>query len=105
MTQEGSARTAAATAVRSDVALLGNNDGYTVFEFRGHRIRFVAPYSLERYTQVKSWDDGYLVVDAKYAHNVRDEEEYIDLVPILQDLYIDPVAFCEPIKRVEVAHA
>lgn len=104
MTQGSRAETEA-PSLQSDAALLGNEGGYTVFEFRDRRIRFAAPYSLERYTSVKSWDNGYLVVDAKYTHNAGGEEEYIDLVPILRDLYIDPAAFCEPIKRVEVAHA
>ncbi len=40
------------------------------------------PYSLERYTEIREWDNGYLVVMAKYAHSPEPEEEYIDLVPI-----------------------
>lgn len=86
-------------------ATLGNADGFTEFRFRGNLIRFRAPYSLERYTRVKQWDAGYLVADAKYSHNPGDEEEYIDLVPILRDLYIDPDKFLAPIQKVEVAHA
>lgn len=105
MTRQNGTETVATPSLHSDVALLGNEGGYTVFEFRGRRIRFIAPYSLERYTSIRSWDDGYLVVGAKYACNAGVEEEYIDLVPILKDLYIDPEAFCKPIKRVEVAHA
>ena len=30
-----------------------------------YNIRFKAPYSLERYTDVVKWEDGYLVVKAK----------------------------------------
>ena len=67
-------------------------------------IRFIAPYSLERYTAVKEWDKGYLVVMAKYKHNEKPEEEYIDLVPILQNLYFDVDKFLNPIKGVEVAN-
>lgn len=63
-------------------------------------IRFQAPYSLEKYTAVKEWDHGYLVVMAKYRHNEKPEEEYIDLVPILEDLYISPEEFLKPIKEV-----
>lgn len=95
-------------AVRTNVqntATLGNSNGFTEFRFRDALIRFRAPYSLEHYTRVKRWDAGYLVADAKYAHNAGDEEEYIDFVPILKDLYIDPDAFLFPIKNVEVAHA
>ena len=78
-------------AVRTSVqstATLGNSNGFTEFRFRDALIRFCAPYSLERYARVKRWDAGYLVADAKYSRNAGDEEEYIDLVPILKDLYI-----------------
>ena len=39
---------------------------------------------------------------AKYIHNDK-EEEYIDLVPILEKLYFDAEAFLAPIKKVRVA--
>ena len=86
------------------VATLGNEKNYTVFRFGGHVIRFAAPYSLEHYTEVKEWDNGYLVVMAKYKHNQHPEEEYIDLVPILQNLYLDADKFLEPIKEVQVVN-
>lgn len=57
------------------------------------------------YTEVKEWDNGYLVVMAKYKQNHNPEEEYIDLVPIIQNLYFDTENFLAPIKRVEVANA
>ena len=60
-------------------ATLSNADGFTAFSFGGYNIRFKAPYSLERYTDVVKWEDGYLVVKAKYRHNAEPEEEYIDL--------------------------
>ena len=37
---------------------------------------------------VKEWDNGYLVVMAKYRHPPHPEEEYIGLLPILNGLYI-----------------
>ena len=55
----------------SGVATLSNEKNYTVFQFGNHVIRFIAPYSLERYTAVKEWDNGYLVVMAKYKHNEK----------------------------------
>ncbi|MBR0217938.1 MAG: hypothetical protein IJQ33_01855 [Clostridia bacterium] len=88
--------------MEANQALLSNQAGYTVFRFGGRTIRFRAPYSLERYTRVKTWDAGYLVVDAKYKHNVGDEEEYIDLTPVLRDLYIDPATFLPSIKGVRI---
>ena len=64
----------------SGVATLSNEKNYTVFQFE------------------------YLVVMAKYKHNDKLEEEYIDLVPILQNLYLDVDKFLNPIKAVEVAN-
>lgn len=86
------------------MATLGNDKKYTVFCYGGHVIRFVSPYSLERYTEVKEWDRGYLVVMAKYRHNQEPEEEYIDLVPILDNLYFDTDEFLKPIKGVEISN-
>lgn len=85
-------------------ALLSSQDGFTVFRFGKYTIRFRAPYSLERYTEVREWDNGYLVVMAKYAHNAKPEEEYIDLVPILKNLFFDAAAFLAPIKGVRVCY-
>ena len=83
-------------------AILSNADGFTSFSYGGYNIRFRAPYSLERYVDVVCWDDGYLVVLAKYSHNAEPEEEYIDLKPILEDLYIDYEVFLKSIKYVRV---
>ena len=89
----------------SNEAILSNAEGFTAFSFGGYNIRFRAPYSLNRYVDVLKWDDGYLVVLAKYNHNDEPEEEYIDLKPILEELYIDPVTFLKPIKSVRLAYA
>lgn len=84
-------------------AVLSNAKGFTAFSFGGYRIRFRSPYSLERYVDVITWDDGYLVVLAKYKHDAEPEEEYIDLKPILDSLYIDANSFLKPIKSVRIA--
>ena len=89
----------------SHEAILSSGDGFSAFSFGGYNIRFRAPYSLERYVDVVKWDDGYLVVHAKYTHNAEPEEEYIDLKPILEGLYIDSDSFLKPIKSVRVAYA
>lgn len=88
----------------NNIATIGNEEKYTVFRFGKHVIRFAAPYSLEKYTAVKEWDKGYLVVMAKYKHNEKPEEEYIDLVPILKNLYFDVNQFLKPIKGVQIAN-
>lgn len=85
-------------------AILSSENEYTIFKYDNYVIRFRAPYSLERYTQVKEWDHGYLVVMAKYAHNMNDEEEYIDLIPILENLYYDAHEFLAPIKKVRIQY-
>ena len=46
-----------------------NDKNYTVFRFGNKVIRFKVPNSLEKYTAVKEWNNGYLVVMAKYSHN------------------------------------
>lgn len=89
----------------SNEGILSSAGGFTSFSFGGYNIRFKAPYSLERYIDVVKWDNGYLVVLAKYSHNSNPEEEYIDLKPILEGLYIDSATFLKPIKSVRVAYA
>lgn len=88
-----------------DYALLSNEGEFTIFRYGDYVIRFKAPYSLEKYTEIKEWDKGYLVVMAKYKHNKESEEEYIDLVPILENLYITPDEFLRPIKGVKIENA
>ena len=85
-----------------DSAFLSNKGNFTVFRYGNYIIRFKAPYSLEKYTAIKEWDNGYLVVMAKYKHNQESEEEYIDLIPILEDLYILPEEFLKSIKDVKI---
>ena len=85
-------------------AYLSNDKDYTIFRYLDYVIRFQAPYSLEKYIEIKEWDKGYLVVLAKYAHNDKPEEEYIDLIPILEKLYIDADEFVDRIKKVSVKY-
>lgn len=87
----------------SSYAILSNDENYTIFEYNRQVIRFVTSSKLERYTQVLEWDNGYLVVMAKYK-NIGEVEEYIDLIPILQRLHYDPEAFLEPIKEVRIEY-
>ena len=56
-------------AMQFDYALLSNEGEFTIFRYGDSVIRFKAPYSLEKYTAIKEWDKGYLVVMAKYKHN------------------------------------
>lgn len=87
-----------------EYAILTNENGYTIFMIDNYKIRFKAPYSLEYYSSIKNWDNGYLTVMAKYQHNKDLEEEYIDLLPILDDLYIDKEIFLKSVKGVRIKH-
>ena len=91
--------------MNKNYAILSSGSNFTSFSYKGRNIRFRAPYSLERYTEIKEWDKGYLVVMAKYRHNTKPEEDYIDLVPILENLYIAPEEFLAPIKEVRIEYA
>lgn len=90
---------------QNNTAFLSNEGRYTIFSFGENRLKFIAPYSLEYYINIKEWDDGYIVVDTKYSHEENPIEEYIDLVPILDNLLMDRDSFLKPIKNVEVIHA
>ncbi len=83
-------------------AYLSFDGNVSCFSFGDESIRFRTPATLEKYLRVKTWDRGYLVVDAVYRGVPGTTEEYIDLVPILENLYIDPKTFCEPIKEVGI---
>lgn len=84
-------------------AYLGCADGYTSFSFGADAIRFRTPKRLQRYLSVRTWDDGYLVVDAECKGAKAPVEEYLDLTPILENPYLDPECFLEPIEEVRVA--
>ena len=88
----------------SSTAYLSNEGEYTMFTFRDRVITFFTGLGLERYEQVLEWDHGYLVVLCKNKNEAELEEDYIDLVPILENLYIEPDAFLKPIKEVKIAH-
>ena len=88
---------------RNDTAYLSNEGKYSSFSYHGDVIRFMTSPRLVRYTKVTKWDNGYIEVVARYGD--RNEEECIDLVPILRNLYIEPGKFLKPIKKVEVSYA
>jgi hypothetical protein len=88
-----------------ETAYLSSRGRYTIFRCGDMELKFIAPYSLERYEEIVEWDHGYLVVLAKYNHNQEPEEEYIDLIPVLKALYMDEEKFLKPIKNVEVKYA
>ena len=86
----------------NSTAYISNSGEYIVFTHNNRTIRFKGPKSLESIREVKEWDNGYLVVDAKYNYSNELVEDYIDFKQILRDLYQDDVRFLMPIKNVEV---
>ena len=86
-------------------AYLSNNGEYTTFTFGGRTLTFLTSKSLERYTRIIEWDNGYIVAMAKFSTRPTEEEEYIDLIPILKNLYMNAEAFLSPIRQVEVRYA
>ena len=82
----------------NDYAILTSEGEYTIFEYNKDRIKFATS------DKIMEWDHGYIVVNAEYK-GVGEVEEYIDLVPILENLYYDVDKFLEPIKEVRIEYA
>ena len=87
--------------VQNGTATLSHKGELTSFKYGGEDIRFRTSEALQRYTAVKQWDKGYLVVMADYE-NLGVVEEYIDLLPILENLYIEPDDFLKNVKNVSI---
>ena len=85
----------------SSETLLSTNGDMASFRYGNSNIRFRTPKRLKRYVDVKEWDNGYIVVMADYE-GLGETEEYIDLLPILKNLYINPETFLKPIKSVKI---
>lgn len=86
------------------IAFLSNKGEYTFFSFRDRVITFLTGKRLEKYTKILEWDNGYIVVLCKNKDEENLEEDYIDLLPILDNLYIEPDKFLKPIKEVELSY-
>ena len=87
-------------------AVLSSNGEYTFFIFGDRRISFYTGKYLDRYTKIVEWDHGYLVVMCRTISQPELEmEDYIDLLPILGNLYIDADQFLDPIEEVVIKYA
>lgn len=89
--------------MRNDTATLSVDGLFTVFSFRNHTIKFRTSRHLLNYKNIKEWDNGYIVVTANYS-TLGEVEEYIDLIPILKNLFFNPDEFLKPIKGVEIVN-
>ena len=76
-------------------AILSNDERFTVFTFQNKVIRFKTSPRLERYTKIVEWDNGYIV---------KETEDYIDLIPILENLCIEPEEFLKNIRKVRIKY-
>lgn len=92
------------TEVENHTAILSSFDKYTTFSFAGKTLTFRTCNGLDKYTSVITWDHGYLEVMAKYHQEDEEIEEYIDLIPVLKNLYMDAEAFLNPIKEVKIQY-
>ena len=87
-----------------NTAFLSSSGEYTFFKFRDRVITFLTGKRLEKYTKILEWDNGYLVVLCKNKNEEVLEEDYIDLLPILDNLLIEANEFLKPIKEVEISY-
>jgi len=87
------------------IAYLSSTDDYISFSCKGRVIRFKGPYSLVKIDHVVEWNHGYIIVMAAYTYTDELVEDYIDLTPILENLYIEPDQFLQGIDQVEVKYA
>lgn len=86
------------------IAVLSSFDKYTTFSFGDKKLTFRTCNGLEKYTKVLLWDNGYIEVMAKYKQEKEEIEEYIDVVPVLDGLYMDKEKFLSPIKEVRIEY-
>lgn len=86
-------------------AILSSSGNMTSFSVGDCVIRFRTSDHLVRYEDVLKWEDGYIECLATYDNPPMTEDEYIDLIPILENLYFDPTEFLRGIERVRVQYA
>lgn len=88
----------------NNYAILSNKGRYSSFSCGDYVIRFRTSDALKKYTEVKKWDNGYLVVNADYK-KLGITEEYIDITSILKELHLDEKKILAPIKEVRIEYA
>lgn len=86
-----------------EYAVLSNEGKYSSFSTGDYFIRFRTSDALKKYTEVKNWDNGYLVVTADYK-KLGLTEEYIDITSILKELHLDEKKILSPIKEVRIEY-
>ena len=85
------------------VAVLSNDRDIVKFTCGDIVIRYKGPYSLEYFSKINKYDNGYIEVMCKFTHAPQPIEDYIDLEEIAEELYMDP-AFLREVKEVRCEH-
>ena len=90
----------------TDTAYLSNEGRYTIFEYNGTRLKIIAPEPLVKYLEINEFipKKGYIAVVTDYSCFKQPEEEYIDLIPTLNNLLMDADAFLKPIKKLKLRY-
>lgn len=75
-------------------AYLYNKGEYTLFKIGTQVIKFATSPYLVKYTKIKEYDHGYIVVDAEYRNRDNKnetyiDEDYIDMEYVFNELGID----------------
>ena len=84
-------------------AYISNYDDYTTFSYGDRTLTFLTGKTLQRYERVKEWDKGYIVVDCLNKDGSV-IEDYIDLIPILKNMYFDENEFLKNINEVHLKY-
>ena len=89
----------------SETAYLSSHDEYTTFSVGDVTIKFFTGKGLKKYIRVKDWksEKGYLVVECE-NRDLSVEEDYIDLVPIMKNLYMDPNTILKGVREVRLSY-
>ena len=60
----------------NSTAYLYNDGEYSIFSFGNVKLKFLTSKNLEKYINVKEWDNGYLVVTKKNIGKSEQEDYY-----------------------------
>lgn len=85
----------------NDVAYLSNEGKYSFFRCGKYTFKFRTSERLVKYVAVKEWDDGYIVVDCLHE-KLGVIEDYIDLAPMMDNLFLNADEIFTPIRKVEI---
>lgn len=85
------------------IATLSNDKDVVKFVYKDTVIRYRGPYSLQYFSNVNKYDNGYIEVMCKFSHDQDLIEDYIDLEHIASKLYMD-TSFLKEIDKVRCEH-